>query len=209
MNILPVWKDVFAGDDSQTLDDYFRYLGNQFFDFHKILQQQSEPLRFCLTAKQQQAFNAYFSQAQNQYLYLCGIDYLATVRRLGLITFRVAMILTVLRLMDTNPLHSSNSLNSLLICNDTDFNTALDLVKILIQHAARIYEALPAETEKPKQPNQKQQFLEALPPEFSRQEYLKTAQNLNIPDKTAEKHIAKFVQSGLISHFAHDKYRKP
>jgi hypothetical protein len=24
MNILPVWKDVFAGYDSQTLDDYFR-----------------------------------------------------------------------------------------------------------------------------------------------------------------------------------------
>jgi hypothetical protein len=82
MNILPVWKDVFAGDDSQTLDDYFRYLGSQFFDFYKILQLQTEPLRFCLTAKQQQAFNAHFSQAQNQYLYLCGVDYLATVRRL-------------------------------------------------------------------------------------------------------------------------------
>ncbi|MDR2823921.1 MAG: DUF3987 domain-containing protein, partial [Prevotellaceae bacterium] len=34
MNILPVWKDVFTGDDSQTLDDYFRNLGNQFFDFY-------------------------------------------------------------------------------------------------------------------------------------------------------------------------------
>jgi hypothetical protein len=50
MNILPVWKDVFAGDSSQTLDDYFRYLGNQFHDFYKILQHLSEPLRFCLTA---------------------------------------------------------------------------------------------------------------------------------------------------------------
>ena len=205
MNILPVWKDVFAGDDGQTLDDYFRHLGNQFFDFYKILQHQSEPLRFCLTATQQQTFNAYFSQAQNQYLYLCGIDYLATVRRLGLITFRVAMILTTLRIMDTGSLPFGNTL----ICEDTDFNTALELVKILIQHAARIYETLPAETEKPKQPNQKQQFLEILPTEFSRQEYLKAAQSLNIPHKTAEKHIARFVQSGLISHFAHDKYKNP
>jgi hypothetical protein len=227
MNILPVWKDVFAGDDSQTLDDYFRYLGNQFFDFHKILQHQSEPLRFCLTAKQQQAFNAYFSQAQNQYLYLCGVDYLATVRRLGLITFRMAMILTALRIMEKSCQREQNSnsfevmpsaadfarsetghIQSPMICNDTDFNTALELVKILIQHAARIYEALPAGAEKPKQPNQKQQFLEALPPEFSRRDYLTTAQTLNIPDKTAEKHIAKFVQSSLINHFAHDKYRK-
>jgi hypothetical protein len=202
MNILPVWKDVFAGDDSQTLDDYFRHLGNQFYDFYKTLQHQSEPLRFCLTAMQQQAFNAYFAQAQNQYLYLCGIDYLATVRRLGLITFHVAMILTALRIMETGHIQSP------MICSDTDFNTALELVKILIQHAARIYEALPAETETPKQPNQKQQFLEALPSEFSRKDYLQTAQTLNIPDKTAEKHIAKFVQSGLINHFAHDKYKK-
>jgi hypothetical protein len=202
MNILPVWKDVFAGDSNQTLDDYFRNLDNQFFDFHKSLQHLSEPLRFCLTATQQQTFNAYFSQTQNQYLYLCGIDYLATVRRLGLITFRIAMILTTLRIMD------NGNITSPLICTDTDFNIALELVKILIQHAARIYEALPAETATPKQPNQKQQFLEALPPEFSRQEYLKTAQTLNIPDKTAEKHIAKFVQSGLINHFAHDKYKK-
>jgi hypothetical protein len=165
-------------------------------------------LRFCLTAKQQQAFNAYFSQAQNQYLYLCGVDYLATVRRLGLITFRVAMILTTLRLMETTPPQIFNFQFSTLHCSDTDFNTSLELVKILIQHAARIYEALPAHTETPKQPNQKQQFLEALPPEFSRQDYLKTAQSLNIPDKTAEKHIAKFVQNGLINHFSHGKYKK-
>jgi hypothetical protein len=71
-----------------------------------------------------------------------------------------------------------------------------------------IYYALPTQTETPKQPNQKQQFLEALPPEFSRQDYLKTAQSLNIPDKTAEKHIAKFVQNGLINHFSHGKYKK-
>lgn len=203
MNILPMWKDVFAGDSSQTLDDYFRHLGNQFFDFYKILQKQNEPLRFCLTAKQQQAFNAYFSQAQNQYLYLCGVDYLATVRRLGLITFRIAMILTTLRIME------NGNVATPLLCDDTDFQTALELVKILIQHAAKIYETLPTETEKPKQSNQKQQFLETLPPEFSRKDYLATAKKLNIPDKTAEKHIAKFAQSGLINHFAHDKYKNP
>jgi hypothetical protein len=67
---------------------------------------------------------------------------------------------------------------------------------------------LPAQTETPKQPNQKQQFLDALPPEFSRRDYLVAAQSLNISPKTAEKHVAKFAQSGLINHFAHDKYKK-
>jgi len=116
--------------------------------------------------------------------------------------------------MDTGVISSSPSPverdlgRGVMICNDTDFNTSLELVKILIQHASRIYEALPVQTETPKQPNQKQQFLEKLPAEFSRQVYLTIAKSLNIPDKTAEKHITKFVQNGLINHFAHGKYRK-
>ena len=206
MNIIPVWKNVFAGSTDHTLDDYFRHLGNQFFDFYKILQCQPNPLRFTLTPTQQNQFNTYFSQAQNQYLYLCGTDYIATVRRLALITFRITMILTTLRLMETKS-HIAYRISQI-VCSDTDFHTALELVKILIQHAAKVFDTLPAQTELPKQPNQKQLFLEALPPEFSRQGYITIAKHLNIPEKTAEKHIAKFVQSGLINHFAHSKYKK-
>lgn len=203
LNVRPIWNDVFAGNSDQTLDSYFNHLGNQFHDLYKFLQSSSEPMRFCLTSSQQQLFNAYFSQTQNQYLYLCGLDYLATVRRLGLITFRIAMILTALRIMDTGELASP------LVCSDTDFNTALSMVKILVQHAAQVYQQLPTEASTALPPNQKQQFLDALPTEFSRQTYLNAAKNLAIPPKTAEKHIKRFADSGLIIHFAHDQYRKP
>jgi hypothetical protein len=202
LNILPIWNDVFAGSTDQTLDSYFDRLGNQFYDLYKVLQSSHEPIRFCLTSGQQQAFNAYFSQTQNQYLYLYGSDYLATVRRLGLITFRISMILTTLRIMDDGRLQSP------LVCSDTDFNTALSMVKILVQHAARVYQQLPTEAAKTLPPNQKQQFLNELPTEFSRKDYLAAAHKLGIPDKTAEKHIKRFSDSGLVVHFAHDQYRK-
>lgn len=203
LNVRPIWNDVFAGNSDQTLDSYFNHLGNQFHDLYKFLQSSSESMRFCLTSGQQQTFNAYFSQTQNQYLYLCGLDYLATVRRLGLITFRIAMILTALRIMDNGELQSP------LVCSDTDFNTALSMVKILVQHAAQVYQQLPTEAATALPPNQKQQFLDALPAEFSRQTYLNAAKLLGIPDKTAEKHIKRFADSGLIIHFAHDQYRRP
>jgi hypothetical protein len=32
-----------------------------------------------------------------------------------------------------------------LICCNTDFNTALGMVKILVQHAAKVFDALPAD----------------------------------------------------------------
>lgn len=202
MNVRPVWNDVFANSSDQTLDSYFNHLGMQFFDLYKHLEYQAEPIRFCLTLGQQQAFNAYFSQTQNQYLCLYGADYLATVRRLGLITFRMAMILTTLRIMDDGDMHSP------LVCRDNDFNTALSMVKILVQHAAQVFQQLPSEAVATAPKNQKQQFLDELPKEFCRKDYLTVANKLGIPDKTAEKHIKRFATSGLINHYAHDKYKK-
>src|SRR5574344_849593 len=203
MNVRPVWNDVFANSSDQTLDSYFNHLGMQFFDLYKHLEYQSEPIRFCLTSGQQQAFNAYFAQTQNQYLCLYGADYLATVRRLGLITFRMAMILTALRIMDDGDIHSP------LVCRDNDFNTSLSMVKILVLHAAQVFQQLPSEAVTTAPKNQKQQFLDELPKEFCRKDYLTVANKLGIPDKTAEKHIKRFAVNGLINHYAHDKYKKP
>jgi hypothetical protein len=201
MNIKPVWKDVFANSGDQTLDIYFRDLGEYFYGFHNQLKQQQE-MRFCLTASQQQAFNAYFAQAQNKFLALYGGDYIATVRRLGLITFRISMILTVLQLME------SKYFTTPLICSDTDFNTALEMVKILVQHAARVFDALPADTAPQPTTNPKLALLQALPQQFDRTKYIEVAKQLEIPESTADKQIARFCNAGLITRQTQGNYAK-
>ncbi len=202
MNIRYEWNDVFAGESGQTLDNYFNHLGAQFHYLYKCLESQDKPMRFCLTVSQQQQFNNYFEQTQIQYIELCGEDYIGTVRRLGLITFRIAMILTTLRILDNGEMRSP------LVCSDTDFGIAMDMVKILVQHAAHVFQQLPSDTAVKGKPNQKQQFLNLLPAEFDRQTYLAVALKLNIPAKTAEKQIARFAKTGLIHHFAQNQYRK-
>jgi nitrogenase subunit NifH len=102
----------------------------------------------------------------------------------------------------------SGCLKTPLVCSDTDFQTALEMVKILVQHAAKVFNDLPAEQKISKRENKKQLFLESLPPEFSRQVYINVAQTLEIPDKTAEKYIAKFKQNGFVDHISHGVYRK-
>jgi len=202
MNIRYEWNDVFAGESGLTLDHYFDHLGDQFHELYKCLQSQDKPMRFCLTISQQKQFNSYFEQTQIQYIELCGEDYIGTVRRLGLITFRIAMILTALRIMDNGELKSP------LVCSDTDFNIAMEMVKVLVQHAAHVFQQLPTDTATKVQPNQKQQFLNMLPAEFDRQTYLAVADKLKIPAKTAEKQIARFAKTGLINHYAQNQYRK-
>jgi nitrogenase subunit NifH len=116
------------------------------------------------------------------------------------------MIFTTLRQLSSPQWRGGGS--AVLVCSDTNFQTALELVKILIQHAAKVFSDLPAEQEVSKRENKKQRFLEALPPEFSRQIYVNIAQTLEIPDRTAKKYIAKFKQNGFINHISHGNYRK-
>lgn len=201
MNIKPVWKDVFANSGDQTLDLYFKDLGEYFHCFHNQLKQQQE-MRFCLTVLQQEQFNAYFAQAQIQFLALYGDDYIATVRRLGLITFRIAMIFTVLRLME------SQHFTTPLICTDTDFNSSLEIVKILVQHAATVFDALPAEQETPTTNNPRMALFQSLPPQFDKQTYSSLAAQLQIPESTANKWLMKFVSSNLVTKQAHGNYSK-
>ena len=65
------------------LDDYFENLGNQFYELYKLLKNNGE-FQFYLTADQQEQFNQFFSEIQEKYLNLQGLDYMATIRRLGL-----------------------------------------------------------------------------------------------------------------------------
>jgi hypothetical protein len=97
---------------------------------------------------------------------------------------------------------------SSLTCNPTDFQTALEIVKILIQHAAHVFSQIPPPAEKNRNANLKQLFLEKLQNEFSRKEYLDIATSINIQTKTAERYITNFVKNALISRLARDRYTK-
>ena len=118
MNIKPEWHDVFAVNTDEGLDAYFDRLGAEFNELYKVLQASPE-LRFDLTQEQKQRFNAFFKEKQAQYISLQGIDIASIVRRSGLIAFRIAMILTVLRTMETGDISEQ------LMCTDQDFQNSL------------------------------------------------------------------------------------
>ena len=201
MNIRPVWKDVFASSDGNGLDDFFENLGNEFFTLYQSLSLGFE-LSFTFTLRQQERFHQYFQHAQDLYVALQGIDYMATVRRLGLISFRIAMILSALRIMETG------NLTDRIVCSDVDFETSLQMITVLVKHASKVFSELPAEPQLPRRKNQKEKFLDALPVQFNRQDYLKVAASLAIPDKTAEGYITDFCKKNLLYREKQDSYQK-
>ena len=204
MNLRLEWRDVFS-ESAVSLDDYFIDLGQRYFQFYQTLQQ-SQPIRFSLSIDQQKEFNQFFTEIQKEYSSLFGLDIVASVRRLGLITFRVAMILTSLRLMD------GKSIESVIVCDDIDFRTSLIMASVLLQHTAHVFGQLPSTDNNSTRGTVTvlcQTFFDSLPSEFNRRTYLSIAERLHVAPKTAEKYIRKFCTTGQLKHLAHDSYSKP
>lgn len=203
-----VWKDVFAKRADGNLNQFFTQLGEEYFSFYEQLDSFTSPLSFSLTENQQKRFNATFEERQTELYQVFGDDIIPSVRRLGLITFRIAMVLTALRMMEHGDFFSE------LVCSDEDFDTALTISDVLIQHTIYVFETLfktsnfgPHITGE--QSAIKQKFYEALPAEFTRQDYLAAAEKVNLKAKTAESYISKFLcPGGPVERLEHGKYRK-
>ena len=203
MNVRLVWNDVFAIQD-EALDRRFEDYGRQFFDLYRLLKI-SYPIRFALSPSQQKEFHAFFEQIQNEYSSVFGIDFVASVRRLGIITFRIAMIMSSLRILE------DGNFSNVMVCSDDDFFTAKSMVEILLKHTAKVYQMLPENISPNMQcsKNQlKQQYYNALPSNFDTQTAISIAQSLEIPQKTAERYLKQWCLSGQMNRVKHGWYRK-
>lgn len=218
-----VWRDMFPTIDGATADERFRQIGKDFYTFLKDFPK--DDVQFTLSYTQKQRFNDFFAETQRSYAYTFGDDIVASVRRLGLILFRIAMILSVLRLMDSFPAASKTAplsevkKSKRIVCTDIDFQSALDIVKVLLLHTVEVYQSLPRHsyerlaTIAPKGSRQlaeasRSRFLDALPNAFDRPTYIEVAASLNITDKTAERYIREFCASGQLNHPSNGQYLK-
>jgi len=201
MNMQPTWANVFASSTPTGLDDYFYEMGKEYFDFYEALES-SPDIQYSLSADQQNNFNAFFQSNFHRYFNLKGDDYIGTIRRLGLITFRLSMILSTFRLME------SGEITERLVCGEQDFNSSLLIAQTLFEHAGHIFNQLPVSNIPLVKPNKRERFFEELPESFNRQGYLEAAIDLGIKDKTAQGYITTFVKAGLLHRDEKDSYTK-
>ena len=62
---------------------------------------------------------------------------MATIRRLGIIAFRFAMIFSALRIMEHGVLPER------IICEERDFQSTLEIIRVLVKHASKVFSELP------------------------------------------------------------------
>ena len=201
LQITNEWKDVFERKVENGYDAFFARYGKDYYHLFRELNT-SSGIEFTLTAGQKSQFNSIFARWQTMYEMLLGSEYTATVRRLGLITFRIALIFSVLRLLETGDLPTQ------IICEERDFQNAIAVTEVLILHAKKVFSELPQSAPAIKRENREERFYNSLSNTFSRKDYVEAAESLNIPDKTAQNYISKYLKKGVIHRDKQDFYIK-
>lgn len=190
------WKNVFESDT--PMDDYFLTLGQRYLVLYHTLKQRTAPLTFRFSKEQQRLFNDHFAAIQTEYAALYGDDLIASIRRLGLICFRLAMVLSVTRYIDCpERLEATADTPTSFTCLDEDFQTALSLIETYMQHTAYVYTNLLTPIDSAviisSLSDQQQRFYAVLPNEFTCAEATPIAASLRIPKRTADRWLGQLV----------------
>ena len=187
-----VWLDPSPKGNPVNLTEYFNKQSNQVFKMVGFFERDSMTLQ--LTEEQWNKFNPIFSSYLVQISTFVSDDAQSIVKRLGIILFRLCMIFTAIRKFETNDHHKE------IYCSDTDFETALTLIKTYLQHSIIMFENLPKQGEQGpfKSGENKKLFYDALPNEFQRKEAVEIAVNFNIKERTADNFLKACLGKYLI-----------
>ncbi len=207
-----VWRNMFERNE-RTLEDLFLGYGNRYKSIYDELTARNEdPIEFRLSIEQQTLFNNFFNELQVEQVGLHGDDLIAFVRRLGLVCFRMALVLTVVRHEGRHPI--IDPLSRSMVCLDVDFKIAMAIVNALINHTGYVYTNLMGHENEVVRANvkaspQEKQFYEQLPSTFLTAEARDIATRLGIPWRTAERYLGNYVSKyHLIDRVGIGHYQK-
>ena len=178
-----VWVNASDTLNGINLTNHFDILSDKVLNFVEFLSTH-EKIVFQLTELQWAKLNQFGSESINELATFVSEDLSSTSKRLGLILYRLCMILTALRYFD-----NAESEN-IYICTDEDFDIALQLVKTYQEHAVFMFNELPKSSSVTAKVMRL--FFDALPQTFRRKEAIDIAANqFDIKERTADLYLSK------------------
>lgn len=189
----PVWLDPSPKSNPVNLTEHFNHLSDYVYRMVRFLD--TTVTNIHLSDAQWEKFNPLFDEYLFRIYNLVSQDATSVVKRLGLIVYRFCMIFTAVRKFE-HQMHDTD-----LQCTDEDFENALILADIYLQHSLLVYKNLPSQGTsiefKPTSP--KTNFFKELPNEFERKEAVEIGAKLNIKERTVDYHLAKLEKAGYLS----------
>ena len=147
--------------------------------------------------------NTYFNKKLQEFYKIHGDAIVPSVKRLGLVFYRIAMLLTTIRYLD-----SKKTVPQECYIEDVDFRVAHQIVDALFEHLKIVYKRVENSMRDVRLNIRQRNMFEQLPDEFGRDEYDALAEKLGIKYKTAERYIGVYIKKDLLMRCEHGKYQK-
>jgi hypothetical protein len=144
------FKNVFDRQNSENVRTVFAETAQKMVLLYELLQNKNCTFEF--TPEQEVSFLNFFKEQKNEMMsYLSDRAEVAreifsgAMNRIGLMCFRAAMILTVLRSFEEGHLEKKgeNTPEIVLICQEDDFKNALEFAELARNNALAVFERLP------------------------------------------------------------------
>jgi hypothetical protein len=118
-----------------------------------------------------------------------GDEASSIVKRLGLIMFRITMILTAIRKFE------GGNKSTKVFCTDQDFDTAMQLSKVYIDHSIFMFNNLPKQEKSTlfKRGSNKQAFFDELLTQFKRVNAVELGKKHGLGERTVDKLLKKLL----------------
>lgn len=189
----PVWLDPSPKSNPINLTEHFNNLSDEVYKMVQFLETSSTSIH--LSDEQWKKFNPIFDEYLFRIYNLVSQDATSVVKRLGLIVYRFCMIFTAVRKYE----YQMRDVN--LECTDEDFENALILADIYLEHSLLIYKNLPSQGSSIefKATSPKMNFYKHLPQEFKRKKAIEIGAKLTIKERTVAYHLAKLERAGYLS----------
>ena len=184
------WTDTLTRSNTEIFEVYSAMLCGKF--------RSNKQQRFFMTQEQGMKLDATFEEelVHNAALYQDSI--VGVVFRLGLMCFKIAMVLTALRSDEEN-----------ITCTDEDCNTAITLVKeVYLKHAINMLTKLDKQSNKLNSSQNKLMDWIKTRDSFKRGEILSIAIANGIKDRTLSEMLKVFIEKRLIIKVSHGVYSK-
>ena len=209
-------RNVFATSDiSQSKNAMFKLLGDKFCHLHEEFVRQGN-YSFSLPSDLQEQFIEYLSRVNEECCDEVDNKMQGVVRRMGLIAYRIMMMLTAVRHLD-NVIHKSSSDETVqLVCHEFDYSIAMSICDTLLYHAVFIYQNLSGNQSKRFNTVSQETGVYArrntlynmLPDTFTKKDYDAVVLTLGENGSTANKWIEAFIKDGKLCRIEQGKYRK-
>lgn len=210
-------RNVFATSDiSQSKNTMFRMLGDKFFHLQEEFLN-SGCYSFSLPLDLQQQFIEYLSRVNEECCDEVDNRMQGVVRRMGLIAYRIMMVLTAVRQLGNGyDVQTSQDGIIRLVCHESDYRVAMSICDTLLYHAVFIYRNLSGNQSKQTASILQETGVAArrntlynmLPETFTKKDYDAAVLTLGENGSTAAKWIEAFIRSGKLCRIEQGKYRK-